>query len=95
MEAITLKTPNAIEVLIHCHCCPEPHPRIEAPAVQEALQYLRECGAIKPGSPDGAWTTTALGAAWLRALERVPLPRCVYVDADGEILGDSPWVVIA
>ena len=45
--AITLQSPNEIEVLIHCHCTPGPHPRAHAPAVQYALNKLAECGAIE------------------------------------------------
>lgn len=84
--AITLRTPNEIEVLIHCHCTPEPHPRLHAPAVQEALGKLAECGAIERHGK--GWRTTNLGAAWLCALQRVPLPRqqMVYVDSDGQSL---------
>ena len=84
--AITLQSPNEIEVLIHCHCTPGPHPRHQAPAVKEALSKLHDCGAIE--WHDEGWRTTALGAAWLCALQRVPLPRqqMVYVDSDGQSL---------
>jgi hypothetical protein len=94
MKPITLQTPNAIEVLIHCHCCPEPHPRIDAPAVRDALQCLQECGAITTHKEPGRWMTTALGAAWLHALCRVPIPttRKFFVDADGGLLGEFPDV---
>jgi hypothetical protein len=88
MKRPTLRTPNDIEVLIHCHCCPDPHPRIDAPAVKEALRHLAEWKAIVPS--DQGWKTTALGAAWLCALSRVPIPttRSFFVDADGELLED-------
>lgn len=85
--AITLQSPNEIEVLIHCHCTPGPHPRAHAPAVQYALNKLAECGAIEPRAE--GWRTTALGTAWLCALQRVPLPRSVYVDSDGRPLGEA------
>lgn len=87
---ITLQNPNEIEVLIHCHCTPGPHPRFDAPAVQEALRKLDSIGAITT-QDQRFYRTTALGAAWLCALQRVPLPeeRRVYVDWDGRPLGEA------
>jgi hypothetical protein len=85
----TLQTPSTIEVLIHCHCTPTPHPRNHAPAVQDAIRELLEYDAIESAPEDGenCYRTTPLGAAWLNALERVPIPRLVYVDTDGHVLG--------
>lgn len=39
-------TPLEIEVLIHCHVSPKPHPRQNAPAVQEALKKFVQLDLI-------------------------------------------------
>lgn len=83
----TLQNPNTIEVLIHCHCSPEPHPRAHAPAVFDTIAALQEHKLIVPFGTDG-WKTTPLGEAWVKALCRVPMPRLVYVDADGTLLSE-------
>lgn len=82
-----LETPNVIEVLLHCHVCPEPHPRWEAPAVQEALRFLAREGAIHSVEVR-TYITTDLGAAWVKALCNVEKPRLVYVDTNGNPLTD-------
>lgn len=80
-------TPSNIEVLLHCHTTPLPHPRREAPAVADALALLRNLGAIEPSDiHHEVETTTALGRAWVEALCRVPLPRMAFVDERGEVL---------
>lgn len=40
-------TPSDLEVLIHCHAIPTPHPRWEAPAVREALNMFLKAGIIE------------------------------------------------
>lgn len=63
-------TPNDIEVLIHCYVNPNPHPRSDAPAVQEALvRFLRD-GLIYL-SPDGYFKTTSAGDALIQRLRNV------------------------
>lgn len=79
-------TPNNIEVLLHCHTTPAPHPRRHAPAVADALALLRTLGAIEATADENVETTTALGRAWVEALCRVPLPRAAFVDERGEVL---------
>lgn len=78
--------PSNIEVLLHCHVTPGPHPRAGAPAVEEALDFFMRLGAIEPDGRRGH-RTTALGIAWVKALCRTPMPRRVYVDASGAVLG--------
>lgn len=85
----TLQTPVNIEVLLHCHVCPRPHPRADSPAVAEALHLLHRCGAIVPVLDFGGgshFETTSLGRAWVAALCQVPQPKQVFVDAQGQML---------
>jgi len=77
-------TPNGIEVLIHCHVCPLPHPRKDAPAVAEELQSLELNGLIEPepGS-DGGYRTTDRGRAHIEQLCRTAWPVQAWFDANG------------
>lgn len=46
MSTSTIRTPNNLDVLMHCFVTAEPHPRRDAPAVIEAFRYLRDEGLI-------------------------------------------------
>lgn len=86
----TLKTPKEIEVLLHYHCYPTPHPQAEAISTINAVNKLLECGAlgrstVPPGNPI-LYNTTDLGYAWVEALKRVPIPRVAYVDERGDMI---------
>ncbi len=80
-------TPNAIEVLIHCHVCPLPHPRSDAPAVAEELQSLQANRLIEPepGSP-GGYRTTDRGRAHIAQLCNTPWPKQAWIGADGSCI---------
>lgn len=80
----TLGSPNCIEVLLHHHCSPTPHPRRHALAVQQAESWLIERGAIDL-SLEGSKTTDK-GRAWVEALCQVPAPRQAWVDGNGAVL---------
>lgn len=90
MDAETLNSPKEIEVLIHYHCYPEPHPQADAPSVKRAVKKLLECKALAPVTvpPDSPpyYSTTELGYAWVEALKRVPVPTVAYIDGNGNIL---------
>jgi len=63
-------TPSDIEVLIWCHCSPEPHPRLKAPAVHEGLRMWSKKGMIEPysGCPPGTFRTTDKGRAMVESI---------------------------
>ena len=102
-EAIEMKlSPSDIEVLIHCHCRPCPHPRRDAPAIFDAIRRFLYLGAIEhspendcePDPPDHeepgwAYRTTPLGAAWINAMCSVPPPRKVFVDEQDRVVGNT------
>jgi hypothetical protein len=71
-------TPNEIEVLLHCYCSPQPHPRADAPAVSEALDMFMKHGLI-----DNNLRTTPRGKATIAMLERVPFARAAWLDENG------------
>lgn len=80
-----IHSPNNIEVLLHYHTTPEPHPRIDAPAVKEATEMLLRVECIKPSMP-GRFNTTPKGKAWVEALCNVELPQEAYVDSNQNVL---------
>jgi len=85
----TLQNRTTIDVLAHCdRQFPTPHPDFHDPAAKRALLNLMEVGAIISREDIGldCYKTTELGTAWMKALQRVPIPKLVYVDANGDIL---------
>ena len=96
-----MRTPNDIEVLLHCHTSPEPHPRLHAPAVREAIEMWLALGYVKPRKIEGMcivdlaptekhspeiYGTTPFGAAMVKAICKIELPKQVFVDSNGNIL---------
>lgn len=80
-------TPNAIEILIHCFVCPEPHPRCHAPAVVDELDRLEHNGLIeKVEGHTNVFTTTDRGNAHIEQLCRLPWPTKAWIGANGKPL---------
>ena len=77
-------TPNDIEILIHYHVSPAPHPRISAPAVESATLMLQEHGLIH--LVDGSYRTTDRGSAHVQQLCELDFPRAAWVSAAGEVI---------
>ena len=83
----TIYSPNNINVLLHYHCSCEPHPRLEASAVSEALQEFLRIGAlVKDDSTGSGYRTTPMGQAWVQALCNVAPPQQAFVDEHGTVL---------
>lgn len=78
-------TPNDIEILIHCHVCPLPHPRADAPAVEESLRNLFVRGLIEKDG-NGGYHTTGRGNAHVVQLCSMPWPTQAWVDTQGKII---------
>jgi len=77
-------TPFIIELLLHFHTSPEPHPHQSSPAAEEAIRYLLGNQTIHPHPNNaGVYSTTELGEAWVALLCTTPPPRLVYVDQHG------------
>ena len=85
-------TPSDIEILIHYHVSPEPHPRLSASAVTESVNRFLEQGLIKLSSrtitigEPALYTTTSKGAAHISQLCKLPLPIAVWANDEGEII---------
>ena len=78
-------TPNDIEILIHCHVLPTPHPRIDVPAVSDSLTMLERAGLIEK-TEAGGYETTARGRAHIATLCQTPWPVMKWVDHFGAII---------
>lgn len=63
-------TPNEIEVLIHYYVSPEDHPRINSPAVKEALRRHIKAGLLTSDSKE----LTERGRFMITMLCSTPLP---------------------
>lgn len=78
-----IHSPLNIGVLLHCHVSPDQHPNYEN--VKEVLDALETVGAIAHMG-EGTYSTTPLGAAWVKALCNVPPPRQAFIDENGKVL---------
>jgi hypothetical protein len=75
---------NDIQVLLHFHVSPEPHPRAHATAVQETIAMLVRNGMIEErkdfSAEPNCYQTTVRGQAWVEMLKNTPFPVCVWMD---------------
>ncbi len=67
-------TPGDLELLLHCHYSVDPHPRLNAPAIQEGIKKWGFYGMIERTDTD-VFTTTSRGRAWIEYLLSTPLPE--------------------
>ena len=74
-------TPLAIDILLHFHVSPLPHPLSAYPAVADEIESQLRDGMIEPDK--GAYRTTDRGDAHIRHLCNVPFPTQMWVDKDG------------
>lgn len=65
-------TPNDIDVLIHYHSSPAPHPRVTAPAVREAIEMFVVNDILTPKGM--GYKTTTRGRLWLKMILDTPFP---------------------
>ena len=66
-------TPNDIEVLLHAHVSPAPHPRLTAPAVKRAHEMLEATGLIVRSPQFVGFETTIKGRAHVVRLCNLPV----------------------
>lgn len=67
-------TPSDIEVLLHCHIAAQAHPRSEAPAVKDAIEWFLWHNIIQKTARHGCYTTTLKGQKLVQMLCDTPLP---------------------
>lgn len=86
----TCKTPCIIEVLIHYNMCSDPHPRLQYPAIQDAIEYLLKHELIRSSrtSEDISFVTTKKGQLHIKQLCNVPFPveKTKWIGYDGKEL---------
>lgn len=79
--------PSTLELIIHSHVCPEPHPRLASPAITDGVRRLLHHGLIEPvAGREGLYDTTAKGKAHIEQLCMLPFPEQVYIDYKGDKL---------
>lgn len=66
-------SPSNLEVLLHCFYSPAPHPRFNAPAIKEGVEYLLKNGMIFHHQGD-VYRSTEKGDAFINHLMSIPFP---------------------
>jgi len=82
-------TPGDIEVLLHYHTNPAPHPRRDTPAVKEATKRFVCEGLIELDDKKQyitTYITTDRGEAFVKVLCNTPLPTQAWIDGYGNII---------
>jgi hypothetical protein len=78
-----------LEVLFHCHCSPEVHPRVDSSAVQKSYKLLEECNLIEnlySEETESEYTTTERGRVHIKQLCELPLPNSAWIDGNGKLI---------
>jgi hypothetical protein len=76
-------TPSGIEVALWHYCRCEPHLRLHAGAVIEAIDDMIELGMLEkaPFDPQGTgYHMTEKGKAWIELLCATPMPKRIWID---------------
>lgn len=71
-----IRTPNNLEILMHFYVSPSIHPRYDAPAVREGVQYLIDHGMLFEG--ELYCTVTPKGEFFIKHLMDIPFPVETY-----------------
>lgn len=80
-------TPLKLKVILHCHTDPLPHPRLDAPAVREAIEEFLAAGLIeRANGPNEIYRTTERGNAWITMLLVTPYPKRAWIDAQNHVI---------
>ncbi len=74
-------TPLAIEILLHFHVSPLPHPLSAYPAVAAEIESQLNNGLIE--EEKASYRTTERGKAHVQQLCNLPFPTQMWVDKDG------------
>ncbi len=78
-------SPLEINFLLHCYYSPEPHERIDAPAMGSVVTNLIAEGLIVANGKD-IWKTTDRGNAHVEQLCNLPFPRLEWIGYDGKTI---------
>ena len=76
-------TPLAIEILLHFHVSPLPHPLSAYPAIAAEIESQLRDGLIEPAKEGYHYQTTERGKAHIRQLCNLPFPTQMWADKDG------------
>ena len=93
-----MMTPNHLDILIHYYTAPGDHPRIDAPAVEQAVEEFVSDGIlwedrdkIRMGnrpSNCGKYCITEKGRVWLLMILKTPYPtlKKIWIDGNDNII---------
>jgi DNA-binding PadR family transcriptional regulator len=74
-------SPSDLEVLIHCHAIPGPHPRFDSGAIQDTLDQFCADGIIeRVANTLDEYRTTDRGQKWLEMILETPYPEQCWID---------------
>lgn len=69
-----------IGVILHYYTSSEPHPRVDAPAVKDAIIKFTRAGILKESDKKGGYEVTERGYAWIDLICLTPYPVQVWID---------------
>ena len=77
-------TPSDIEILLHHHVCPDPHPRADAHAVQQTIEWFVAAGILK--EKGSGYKTTGKGNALVHMICNTGMPQLAWLDSEDNII---------
>lgn len=100
---MTIITPNHLELLIHYHLVTNDHPRLDTPAVREAVQEFVVDGIFEKISDltlerirAPSYRLTEKGIAWLSMLLDTPYPveKTIWFDQKGKPINTKKEILM-
>lgn len=80
-----MSCPSDIEVILHMHVSAYPHPRMDAPAVKDAIERFLLAGVIEHYRDSPVlFRTTPKGVKWVEMITKTPFPEQVWADPRNE-----------
>ena len=79
-------TPYELTVLIHHYVSPGLFQFCETDLYKDTCTRFVFDGLFLDSKMDNGYEVTGLGKAWILAILRTPVPKLVYVDAEGKVI---------
>jgi hypothetical protein len=67
-------TPNNLDILMHFYTSGSPHPRRDAPAVKEGIDYLMRTGMLQSTTEADVWAVTEKALVYIDYIMKVSFP---------------------
>ena len=73
-------TPRELDVLMHYYVMCEPHERLNAPDISEAIRYFVENQMMEPRTDrQSGYAVTEKGEYWIKSILSTPFPVCTWM----------------